>query len=222
MGFKGFTRYYRDLAFRAAIDEQLAFAASAAVPGSWITYSIHDPTRADEIAAHPAGLAIYVGQTKQFPNRVRKRLVEAGRATSRPKDRIDGACYDIMCKGVAPRFVVRDIVTSAIASLVSETNWAKKLIAEGYPLLNQWTEQKFAGLEIDRYTVPHDWLWPITAADAVGSEIDVIVRDLASDQEMILDLSAFPETMRLREIRAHVKEVGGRRLRLHVRQTSAS
>jgi hypothetical protein len=217
MGWKGFTRYYRDPEFRVAVDEQFALADAATEAGVWITYAIHDPTRVDQIGGERDGLIIYVGQSKEFRKRIRKRMSNAGRAVRRPTDRIDGACYDIMTKGPPPRFSVRERTHSAIDSLVSETNTAKRLLAAGYPLLNQWTEQKFGGLDIDRQSIPHDWLWPITAADAIGSSIELIVRDNATGQELTVDLEAFPSTVRLREIRASILKTGGRNVRLHVR-----
>ncbi len=215
MAGKSFTRYWRDPAFRAAVDEQFVRADAATEPGICVTYAIHDPTQPDHIGAEPDGLIIYVGETKEFNKRVRKRMRGAGVATRRPPDRIDGACYDIMVRGAAPKFSVRDRTRSKLDSLVSETNTAKRLRALGYPLLNQWTEQKFGGSDIERSTVPHDWLWPLTVVDAVASGIGVIVRDVQSGQEMILDLTALPSSTRLREIKAHQRGLG-RRVRLHV------
>lgn len=213
---KSFTRYYRDPAFRAEVDEQFALADAASEPGVCITYAIHDPARPDNIGGEPDGLIIYVGETKEFGKRVRKRMRNAGTATRRPTDRIDGACYDIMTRGRAPRFTVRDRTGSKLDSLISETNTAKRLLAAGYPLLNQWTEQKFGGLDITRDTVPHDWLWPMTTADALASGVDVIVSDPETGQEMTVDLTAFPPGTRLQKIKAAMK-AGGRRVRLYVR-----
>jgi hypothetical protein len=107
-------------------------------------------------------------------------------------------------------------VHSAIDSLVSETNWTIKLRAKGYPLVNQWTEHKLGTREIDRYDVDHKRLWPITTADAIGSRIDVVVRDLATEEEYVVDLSLFRPTTRLQVIKADAK-AKGRRARLIVR-----
>jgi hypothetical protein len=221
MAGKSFTRYYRDAAFRAAVDEQFSGADAATEPGVWITYAVHDPTRIDHIGGEADGLIIYVGQSKEFRKRIRKRMRDAGTATRRPTDRIDGACYDITSKGPPPRFTVLERTRSAIDSLISETNHAKRLLAAGYPLLNQWTEQKFGGI-VDRHTIPHAWLWPMTASDATGSNIDVIVRDKASGGEVVIDLSTFPASTRLREIKASlVADMTARNIqaqvRLHVR-----
>lgn len=216
MAGKSFTRYWRDPEFREAVDEQFARADAATEPGICITYAIHDPTRPDHIGGEPDGLIIYVGETKEFNKRVRKRMRNAGTATKRPKDRIDGACYEIMTKGPAPKFTVRDRTRSKIDSLISETNTAKRLLKAGYPLLNQWTEQKFGGSDIDRSNILHDWLWPMTVADAIASEIELIIRDPETGQEVTLDLVTVPPNTRLREVKAH-QRVLGRGVRLHVR-----
>lgn len=210
---RSFTRYYSDSDFKKAVDAQFAMADAATKPGTCITYAIHDPTRTDHIECRLDGLIIYVGQTKDFRKRIRKRMRDAGTAMRRPRDRIDGACYDIMVRGGVPRFEVLEETACVLDSLVSETNWAKRLRARGYPLLNQWAEQKFAGNEIGRRTVPHSWLWPITAADAISSGIELIIAD--EGQEIAVDLSTFPANMRLREIRELMRS-SGRKARLYV------
>jgi hypothetical protein len=222
MAGKRFTRYYGDAAFQAALDDQFARADIATEPGVWITYAIHDPTRPDHIGGEADGLIIYVGESKEFAKRIRKRMRNAGTATRKPTDGIDGACYEMMARGHPPRFTVLERTASAIDALISETNWTKRLRAAGYPLLNQWTEQKFGGLDIDRYTVPHDWLWPITVSDAIGSRVDLVVRDKASGNETVVDLATFPASMRLREIKASLlqsmRESGLQsQVRLHIR-----
>jgi hypothetical protein len=213
---KGFTRYYCEPAFKAEVDAQFALASAATQPNVWITYAIHDPSQPDHIEDRPEGLIRYVGQSKQFATRVRDRMASAGRAVKHPTDNIDGLLYAIMCRGPAPRWSVLEQVHSAMDSLVSETNWTIRLRAKGYPLVNQWTEHKLGTLEIDRYSVDHKRLWPITTADAMGSDIDVIVRDLSSGEEILIDLSLFPPNTRLQNIKADAKSKC-RRARLIVR-----
>jgi len=133
----------------------------------------------------------------------------------RPTDRIDGLLYDIMSRGPAPRWSVLEEGDSAIESLVSETNWTIRLRAKGYPLVNQWTEHRLGKLEIDRYGVDHKRLWPITTADAIGSGIDVVVRDSSTGEEHVVDLSLFRSTTRLQVTKADAK-AKGRRARLIV------
>jgi hypothetical protein len=211
MAGKRFTHYYRDPAFRAAVYDEFARADAETKPGVWIIYAIHDPTRPDP-RNHPNGLIVYVGQSKEFGTRVRKRMRNAGTAVRRPTDRIDGLLYDIMRRGSAPRFRVLDRSGSAVESLVSETNFAKQLIEMGYPILNQWAEQMFAGTAIDRYTIPHTWLWPITVEDAIGSQIDLVLANKTTDEETVLDLSPFPPRTRLQKVKeeclSHMRSLG--------------
>jgi hypothetical protein len=213
---KGITPFYRDPSFKAQVDAQFALADSATRSGVWITYAIHDPSRRDHIAGRPEGLIVYVGQSKQFGIRVRDRMSTAGRAMKRPSDNIDGLLYDIMSRGHVPRWSVLEEVDSALSSLVSETNWTVRLRAKGYPLVNRWTEHKLGTLEIDRYAVAHKRLWPITAADAIGSNVGVVLRDLATGKKVVVDLKTIPPNTRLQKIKAHAKETG-RRARLIVR-----
>src|SRR4051794_6688304 len=120
---RSFTRYFRDANFRASVDEQFERADASTKPGVCVTYVIHDPTRRDHIDGHPDGLIIYVGQTKEFRKRIRIRMRDAGTAMRRPRDRIDGACYDIMARGRVPHFSILEETDCVLDSLVSETNW---------------------------------------------------------------------------------------------------
>ena len=88
-----------------------------------------------------------------------------------------------------------------------------RLRAKGYPLVKQWTEHRLDTLEIDRYGVDPKRLWPITAADAIGSNIDFVVCDPQSHEEVVVDLTTVPPNTRLQIIKAHAK-AQGRRARL--------
>lgn len=209
-------RYFYDSKFRAEVDAQFQFAASATREGVWITYAIHDPTELDPFGGHPEGLIRYVGQTKNFAKRVRERMRTAGRAVNRSTNRVDGLLYDVMARGPAPRWSILEEVHTALDSLVSETNWTARLRAKGYPLVNQWAEHKPGATEIDRYQVDPKRLWRFTAEDAIGSNIDVIVFDPRSVEEYVVDLESFPPRTGLHVIRDHAK-AAGRRARLRVR-----
>ena len=90
------------------------------------------------------------------------------------------------------------------------------LRAKGYPLVNQWTEHKLGTLEIDRYQVDPKRLWQLTTEDAIGSDIDLIIRDLETGQELGVDLSIYRPDTRLYKIRDYAK-AAGRRARLIIR-----
>ena len=59
-------------------------------------------------------------------------------------------------------------------------------------------------------TVPHDWIWPLTAADALGSALDLIISGPETDLDVIADLTTFPPDARRREIRALLTAQGRR------------
>ncbi|WP_265569391.1 hypothetical protein [Sphingomicrobium nitratireducens] len=121
----------------AGIDRELARAQLESEKPGWITYAIHDPTTLDHVGQFNT-LIVYVGQTKNFASRVKRRLREAGTATRRPTSYVEGLMYDIMRRGGVPRFRVIERAKDAIDSFVSETNWAQDYIAQGYPLRNKW------------------------------------------------------------------------------------
>jgi hypothetical protein len=199
------TKYYYDPQFRAAIDRERARACEEAELGGWITYAIHDPTRRDTFGEFNT-LIIYVGQTKQFGIRVTDRLRRAGTAVKRPTKWIDGALYDVMSRGAVPRFRVIERMPDAIDSFVSETNWAKRYIAAGYPIRNKWVEQRFAGLPIDRGSVPHDWLWRLAVEDALEGGIDLVATDKSSGQDTVLDLATWRPKELLRTVKRSLIE----------------
>ena len=119
--------------FRAAIDRERVRAKLESEQTGWITYAIHDPTTPDDVGEFNT-LIVYVGQSKDFASRVDRRLREAGTATRRPTSYVEGLMYDIMSRGGVPRFRVIERAQDAIDSFVSETNWAQRYIAQGYPL----------------------------------------------------------------------------------------
>lgn len=182
------------------MDREIGRAREEEREGGWITYAIHDPTRPDTVGEFNT-LIIYVGQSKQFGSRVDKRLRTAGAAVKRPTDRIDGALWDVMARGRVPRFRVIERVPDAISSFVSETNWAKRYIEMGYPLLNKWTEQKFAGKPIDRQTVPHDWLWRLAVEDALEARFNLVLSNKSTGEDLVLDLNLFRPKELLRKVK---------------------
>jgi hypothetical protein len=118
-----------------------------------------------------------------------------------------------------PRWSVLEEVTTAIDSLVSETNWARELAAKGYPITNQWSEHKGAG-RIGRGDVPPDRMWKFTAADAIGSGLGVVVVDPETGAEVPVDLTAFPPSTQIEAIKMHARATG-RRARIIVPQGCA-
>lgn len=200
-----FTRYYYDPRFREAIDRERERARREAELGGWVTYAIHDPTRPDSVGEFRT-LIIYVGQTKQFGYRVTARLRSAGMAVRRPRDRIDGALYDVMSRGAVPRFRVIERTVDAVDSFVSETNWAKRYLAAGYPLLNKWTEQRFAGRPVDRASIPQSWLWRLAVEDALEANLDLVLFNETTGEELTIDLELWRRKELLRVVKKSILE----------------
>lgn len=201
---KRFTRYWQDAPFRGAIDREKARARLDGGQPGWITYAIHDPTTPDHIGEFNT-LIIYIGQTKEYASRVDRRLREAGTATRRPTSYVEGLMYDIMRRGGVPRFRVIERADDAIASFVSETNWAQQYIAQGYPLRNKWKEQSLPSEAMTRATVPHKWLWRLAVEDAIEAGFTIVAIDKRSGKSIELDLSAERPKELLRVVRSELE-----------------
>ena len=186
---KRFTRYWQDPQFREAVDCEKVRARIEGEQKGWITYAIHDPTTPDHIGEFDT-LIVYVGQSKEYASRVDRRLREAGTATRRPTSHVEGLMYDIMRRGGVPRFRVIERAADAVASFVSETNWAQHYIAQGYPLRNKWKEQARPGEPMTRATVPQKWLWRLAVEDAIEARFTIVATDKLSGKNIELDLSA--------------------------------
>lgn len=98
--------------------------------------------------------------------------------------------YDIMRRDGVPRFRVIERAHDAIDSFVSETNWAQRYIAQGYPLRNKWNEQRQPGEPMTRETVPHKWLWRLAVEDAIEAQFTIVALDELSGNSVKIDLSA--------------------------------
>lgn len=201
---KRFTRYWQDPQFRAAVDRERARARLEGEQKGWITYAIHDPTTPDHVGEFNT-LIVYVGQSKDFASRVDRRLREAGTATRRPTSYVEGLMYDIMRRGGVPRFRVIERVDDAVASFVSETNWAQRYIAQGYPLRNKWNEQRRPGETMIRETVPHKWLWRLAVEDAIEARFTIIAIEKLSGNSLKIDLAAERPKELLRVVRSKLE-----------------
>lgn len=202
---KRFTRYWQDPEFRAAVDRELARAKLEGEQGGWVTYAIHDPTTPDHVGEFNT-LIVYIGQSKEFASRVKRRLREAGTATRRPTSYVEGLMYDIMRRGGVPRFRVIERTPDAIDSFVSETNWAQHYAAQGYPLRNKWKEQKRPGEPMTRATVPHKWLWRLAVEDAIKARFTIVALDKSSGTSIEIDLSAERPKELLRTVRSNLEK----------------
>lgn len=103
------------------------------MPETYTTYAIRDPR---------SGKFVYVGQTINFYKRRKNHLKLRSHRPNIQGMNIKKWMYDTLSSGVRPEFVILDRSENEEASLQSETEWARRLIREGNPLLNHWQAHK--------------------------------------------------------------------------------
>ena len=166
-------RYHADPELRrvqSLIEQEVERARLADAGDDWITYLIRDPTRPDH-RGNVDGTPIYVGQTKEFAHRVRTRFVTCEKYSKRNVDSVERRVADLLHRGVVAHYDVLDRQSTRLASLVSETNWARKCCQRGYNIANKLELQRQAGPPITRRDIPHSWLWPFSLDEAIADGI---------------------------------------------------
>lgn len=99
---------------------------------SYTTYAIADPrTR----------LFFYVGQSSHIEKRKKQHLA-AHRLRKIKRGSVQHWLKQLHQDGLAPLFIVLEVVETEEESLVSETKWVEKLAAIGHPLFNRWEEHR--------------------------------------------------------------------------------
>lgn len=188
-------RYHRDPAHRAIqakMLEETARAAESQRPGQWITYLIRDPRYPDRRGNK--GTPFYVGQTDDFPKRVMSRFNKCEKdAIEKGRDCVERRVADLLHLGVVPTYQVLDYQPSRLASLISETNWARKCWKAGYNLANRKRLQNKAGEPISRSEIPASWLWEFSIAQAIADTIQPVLVCRACKDELVIPLSAVAE-----------------------------
>lgn len=185
-------RYQRDPERRRVsdlIDKEVQRAADAKVDGEWITYLIRDPRKPDKLG-NIAGTPIYVGQTKDFRTRVRSRFDRCEKAAT-AKDTIEKRLADLLHAGVVASYEVLERTPTRLASLVSETNWARRCVARGYDIANRLEEQRRAGPPISRSQIPRSWVWPFLLSEAIEDGIGLTLNCAACGLQLPLSLNRF-------------------------------
>lgn len=154
------------------IDAEVERARAAEKDGGWITYLIRDPRYRDQ-KGNP-GRPIYVGQSKEFGTRVRTRFDRCEKSATR-KDSIEKRMADLLRQGIVATYDVLDRQPTRLASLVSETNWARECITRGYDIANQLAEQRVALPAIRRSEIPHSWIWKFTLSEALEDDVSLVL-----------------------------------------------
>lgn len=115
---------------------------------------------------------IYVGQTNDFPGRVLKRFMTCEKeALKKGKDCIERRVAGLLHLNVVATYQVLEYEPTRLASLVSETNWARKCRCHGYDIANHAEMQNVAGPPITRSQVPKSWLWQFSLDEAIADDV---------------------------------------------------
>ena len=170
-------RYQADPVRRAVLDEimtETARAKEAQRDGQWITYLIRDPRHPDK-KGNP-GTPIYVGQTDDFPERVLSRFMKCEKkALEKGTDCIERRVADLLHDGIVAKYQVLDYQLTRLASLVSETNWARKCWDSGYNLANRADLQNGGGPPIGRVDIPQGWIDKFSVGHAIADALQMSV-----------------------------------------------
>jgi hypothetical protein len=185
-------RYQADPAKKAVLEEimaETARAKEAQRDGHWITYLIRDPRWPDK-KGNP-GTPIYVGQTDDFPGRVLSRFMKCEKeALAKGKDCVERRVADLLHVGIVARYHVLDYQPTRLASLVSETNWARKCWDAGYDLANRAELQNSGGLPIGPGDIPRGWIDKFSIPQAIADGLQVSVSCSACGETLPIPLEA--------------------------------
>lgn len=188
-------RYQADPARKAVLDAIMAETARAKLAqreGLWITYLIRDPRYPDK-RGNP-GTPIYVGQTNDFPGRVLSRFMKCEKeAALKGNDCVERRVADLLHAGIVASYQVLEYQPTHLASLISETNWARRCWNAGYHLANRAELQNTGGLPIGRRDAPRGWLLQFSVAEAIADEVQVSISCAACEEVLPVPLAAIPE-----------------------------
>lgn len=171
---------------------ETARAKEAQRDGQWITYLIRDPRRPDKRGNN--GTPIYVGQTNDFPGRVLSRFMKCEKeATEKGADCIERRVADLLHLGIVPTYQILDYQSTHLASLISETNWARKCWNAGYDLANRAELQNAGGPPIDRSDALRTWLLKFTLAEAIADDVRISISCGSCGELLPIPLTHIPE-----------------------------
>ncbi len=184
-------RYYADPERRrvaALIDAEVQKAREAEKAGGWVTYLIRDPRSRDK-RGNP-GLPIYVGQTKEFGRRVRSRFDRCEKVAT-ARDSIERRVAELLHQGIVAQYEVLERAPTRLASLVSETRWARRCVSRGYDIANRWAEHRATDPSFDRHDVPTVRLWGFTLDEAIEDAIIIQLGCRNCRQTLSIDVAHF-------------------------------
>lgn len=190
-------------ALHLAIKEEVRRVSGLTREMTYVTYAIRDPSEIDH-RGHPDGPRIYVGQSKQMHIRANDHMKEGGRATVGAKCKAR-EIYRILEKGVVPKFEVLENTETLLASLISETLWARRSVWLGYKLANQWREHRSREKPEGVKSVPSERYLEFTVAEAALDGVRVNLNCTSCGYDKPLDLETLEPQKRLGTIRKSSK-----------------
>jgi hypothetical protein len=196
-------------AFHLAIKAEVKRIGDLARGRGYVTYTIRDPRLSDRFN-HPDGPRIYVGESKQMWIRANDHLTEGGRATTGSEDKCKATrIYAILKDRVVPKFEILGDAPTKLASLISETLWARRSVYQGYQLANGWPEHQSKEAPNGIHSVPRERYLEFTVAEAHEDGVRVEVRCASCGYAEALDLAKellpFSPTKKLSTIRKQIR-----------------
>lgn len=164
--------------------------------GQWVTYLIRDPRFPDR-RGNP-GKPIYVGQTNDFASRVLSRFMSCEKvAAEKSGDCVERRVADLLHVGIVAKYELLEYQPTRLASLVSETNWARKCWNAGYQMANRAELQNAGGPSIGCSDIPQSWLGKFSLHEALADGILLTVLCSGCDGALDVPLAAIPELDRV-------------------------
>lgn len=149
---------------------------------------------------------IYVGETKQIWIRANDHMEDGGRATVGDEGRCKATRIHAILKDyVVPKFEILGDAPTKLASLISETLWARRSVYLGYQLANGWEEHQSKEAPDGIRSVPLKRYLEFTAAEALEDGVRVEVRCAPCGYSHDYDLEGASPTKKLSTVRKNVR-----------------
>ncbi len=100
---------------------------------------------------------------------------------------------DLLHLGVVADYQLLEYQPTRLASLVSETNWARKCWNAGYHIANRAELQKAGGPPVGRSDIPESWLAKFSLHEALADGILLSVSCKRCGKSLDIPLAAIPE-----------------------------
>jgi hypothetical protein len=186
---------------RLAVKAEVKRIGDLARPYRYVTYAIRDPRLTDP-RGHPDGPRIYVGETKQMWVRADDHMDDGGKATEASAGWKATRIHAILKDHVVPKFELLGHSPTKLASLISETLYARRSAYLGYDLANRWEEHQSREAPDGIRSVPDKRYLDFTVEEALEDGVRAEVRCDVCKFQQDFDLSTLVKrTKKLSTIR---------------------